>query len=143
MPYKYIEDEVTADIAFIAWGIDLPTLFKGAGDALMNAMVENPDTIRLLEERIIEISHEQLDLLLYNLLDHIIFYKDKETLLLRLVDIFIERSNAGWRLFAKGKGERLDASRHHPIIDVKAVTLHDLRVEPSDAGWQAHVVLDV
>ena len=40
-------------------------------------------------------------------------------------------------------GERIDPKRHELVADVKAVTLHDLRVERSATGWDAHVTLDV
>jgi SHS2 domain-containing protein len=33
--------------------------------------------------------------------------------------------------------------RHQQRADVKAVTLHDFRVEKSDDGWKASVLLDI
>ncbi len=143
MPYQFLDDEVSADVAFLAWGDVLPALFQSAGDALINTMIENPDAISSTETRNIELSHQQLDLLLYNLLDRLVFFKDNGPLLLRLVDVQIMQTGTGWHLFAKASGEYLDITRHHTIVDVKAVTMHNLYVEPTAAGWQAHVVLDV
>jgi len=143
MPYEFIADEVSADIAFLAWGDDLSAVFRSAGDALINTMIENPDAILPTEAKIIKVSHQQLDLLLYDLLDQLIFYKDTGPLLLLLSEVKIEHINNAWHLWAKANGEHLDITRHRPIVDVKAVTMHDLRVEQVDAGWQAHVVLDV
>ena len=38
---------------------------------------------------------------------------------------------------AELEGERIDPARHEQVADVKAVTLHGLRVERTEVGWQA------
>jgi SHS2 domain-containing protein len=40
-------------------------------------------------------------------------------------------------------GEELDMNRHDLVVDVKAVTLHQFRVEKTDRGWEAFVILDI
>jgi len=40
-------------------------------------------------------------------------------------------------------GEEIDRGRHRLVVDVKAVTLFNLRVERDDKGWKATVVLDI
>jgi SHS2 domain-containing protein len=40
-------------------------------------------------------------------------------------------------------GEKLDPERHHPRVDVKAVTLHHFRLEKTERGWKALVILDI
>ncbi len=45
MPYKFLEEIGTADIAFEAVGRDLPELFRDAADATMNVMIDNLDAI--------------------------------------------------------------------------------------------------
>lgn len=39
--------------------------------------------------------------------------------------------------------EKLDPGRHHPRVDVKAVTLHRFRLEKTDYGWETQVILDI
>ncbi|PYL21336.1 MAG: archease, partial [Verrucomicrobia bacterium] len=39
MPYRYLEEIGTADIAFEGTGRDLPELFRDAADAMTNVMV--------------------------------------------------------------------------------------------------------
>jgi SHS2 domain-containing protein len=46
-------------------------------------------------------------------------------------------------LEAEARGEPLDPARHRLLADVKAVTLHRLRVERTVRGWEASVVLDI
>lgn len=143
MTHRFIEEEATADIAFEATGKDLPEVFQSAADALMNVMIDNLDAIQSRERRTIEISSEALDLLLLDLLQSLIYYKDADQLLLRVTKVDINRVNEAWRLRALGEGEYLDRERHQLLTDVKAVTLHDFRLERVKDGWQAHVILDI
>ena len=55
MPYKFLEEIGTADIAFEATGCDLPELFVAAADATMNVMIDNLDAIEPRETRQIEL----------------------------------------------------------------------------------------
>ena len=45
MPYRYLEDIATADVAFEARGKDLAELFMAAAEATMNVMVADLDSI--------------------------------------------------------------------------------------------------
>jgi len=49
----------------------------------MNAMIDNLDAIALQETRELQLDNEALDLLLFNFLQELIYYKDSELLLLR------------------------------------------------------------
>jgi len=143
VPYKYLEEIATADIAFEATGSDLPELFRTAADATMNVMIDNLGGIELRETRHIEISNDKIDMLLFDFLQELIFLKDAERLLLRVRDVEVEERNEKYFLKAEVAGEQLDDSRHHQRADVKAVTLHDFSVEKHDSDWRARVLLDI
>jgi SHS2 domain-containing protein len=143
MPYEYLEDFGTADIAFQATGRDLPELFMAAADATMNVMIDNLDGIEPRETLQIELSNDNIDLLLFDLLQELIFLKDAERLLLRVREVQIAERNENYFVKATAEGEPLDAERHHQRADVKAVTLHDFSVERTDGGWKARVLLDI
>jgi protein archease len=143
MPYTYLEELGTADIAFEATGCDLPELFRDAADATMNVMIEKLDAIEPRQTRRIELSSEQIDMLLFDFLQELIFLKDAERLLLRVRDVQIEQKEANFIVKADAAGETLDATRHHQRADVKAVTLHDFSVERDNGGWKARVLLDI
>jgi SHS2 domain-containing protein len=87
MPYEYLEEIGTADIAFEATGRDLPELFRDAADATTNVMIDNIEAIQPRETRQIELSNEKLDMLLFDLLQELIFLKDAERLLLRIREV--------------------------------------------------------
>jgi len=143
MPYHYLEDIGTADIAFEATGRDLAELFSDAADATMNVMIDNLDAIEPRETRHIELSSDGIEMLLFDFLQELIYFKDAERLLLRVRDVRIEERDEKYFLKAETAGEPLDAARHHQRADVKAVTLHDFSVEKENGGWKARVLLDI
>jgi len=143
MPYEFLEDEAIADIAFRAWGGSLEETFVSAADATMNVMVEDLDSIRPSEERAFKLENDALDLLLFDLLQELIYYKDSEQLLLRTPEVEIKTQGDRYILKATARGERLDPARHQTRVDVKAVTLHRFRLEKTERGWEAYVILDV
>ena len=143
MPYHYLEDIGTADIAFEATGRDLDELFSAAADATMNVMIDNLEAIEPRETRDIELSSDEIDMLLFDFLQELIYFKDAERLLLRVRDTRIEQRDRNYFLKAETAGEVLDAARHHQRADVKAVTLHGFSVEKEDDVWKARVLLDI
>jgi SHS2 domain-containing protein len=143
MPFHYLEEIGTADIAFEATGRDLPELFTAAADATMNVMIDNLDAIEPRETRRIELSNDKIDMLLFDFLQELIYFKDADRLLLRIREVRIDEKDDAYSLNATAVGESLDPARHRQRADVKAVTLHDFRVEKSDEGWKSSVLLDI
>lgn len=143
MPYEFLEDTATADIAFRAWGKTLEETFQAAAEATMNVMIENLDSIRPEEEKRLHLENEALDMLLFNCLQELIYYKDAERLLLRVRHLRIEPAPGIWSLDAMTYGERLDPEVHQQRVDVKAVTLHQFALEHKDENWEASVILDI
>ncbi len=76
MPYCYLEDIATADVAFEALGETLEEAFSAAADATMNVMVQDLETIADRERRPIRVEAEAPDMLLFELLQELIYYKD-------------------------------------------------------------------
>ena len=143
MPYRYLEEIGTADIAFEATGRDLPELFRDAADATTNVMIDNIEAIQPRQTRQIELSNDKLDMLLFDLLQELIFLKDAERLLLRIREVQVDERDEIYVMKATAEGEVVDAERHHQRADVKAVTLHDFSVERIEGGWKARVLLDI
>ena len=142
-PYRYLEEIATADVAFEARGSTLEETFLAASDATLNTMVEEIGTVAPREHRAFSLAADSLDLLLFELLQELVYRKDAERLLLRVRDLRIEEAGSGYRLDADTTGETIDSRRHSLLADVKAVTLHRLVVGRTPDGWRAVVVLDV
>ncbi|MBN1868973.1 MAG: archease [Candidatus Omnitrophica bacterium] len=143
MPYRYLEDVATADIAFEAWGETLEQMFKASADATINVMVEDLDAIAPSERKVLSFEDETLDMLLFQFLQELIFYKDAENLLLRVEGLSISKENNRFVCTAEARGEKADAEKHAFNVDIKAITLHRFGVKETARGWEATVVLDI
>ena len=143
MPFLYREDIATADVAFDAWGGTLEELFMAAAAATIGVMVENPTTIMPHEVVEITLENADRDLLLFEFLNELIFFKDARRLLLRTETVNITTANDLFTLHARLSGEVPDPIRHRLKVDVKAVTLHRFILMQTAEGWRATVVLDI
>jgi len=143
MPYEFVEDVATADIAFRARGADLNELFTAAADATMNVMIADLDTIERRVQRMVLDSADAEDLLLVEFLQEVIYFKDAQRLLLRPEAVSVQRLGERVRVSARLTGEPLDPKKHEQQVDVKAVTYHRLEVKQTDRGWEAFVILDI
>ena len=143
MPYKYLDNIAIADAAFEAWGDTLEEMFRAAAAAAMNVMVADLDAIGDRVQKTIELQDNALDMLLLNFLQELIFYKDAEQLLLRIKNVAIKHEKNHYSLTAAAYGEPADPQKHDLVVDVKAVTLHRLKVEKTPHQWRSTVVLDI
>ncbi|MCE5333451.1 MAG: archease [Desulfobacteraceae bacterium] len=143
MPYEFLDDIATADIAFSAWGETIEEMMGAAADATMNTMVADLGTISEREERVIDLHSDSIEMLMFGLLQEVIYFKDAEQLLLRIKEIAVNYADGLYAASAVAWGEAIDPQKHDFIVDVKAVTLHRFTVEQTQRGWEALVVLDV
>ncbi|HEX9078357.1 MAG TPA: archease [Desulfuromonadaceae bacterium] len=143
MSYRFLEDIATADVAFEAWGETREEVFIACSSALLATMVDEPDLVGRDRELAISLEHAELDLLLYSFLAELVFLKDARRLLLHADTLTIGGEAGGYHLEALLRGEEIAPERHRLLVDVKAVTLHRLRVACEDDVWRATVVLDI
>ena len=143
MPFEYRGDIAHADVAFNAWGKTLEELFSEAAQATMKVMVENLSAVRQSEAVQIKLDQSNEEMLLFDFLNELIFYKDARRLILLPSQITITRAGERCTLEATLEGEEIDASRHQLSTDVKAVTMLRFEVSRVAEGWRASVVLDV
>ncbi len=143
MPFRYLDDIALADVAFEAEAASPGELFAEAWAATLAVMVDEPASLGREVERRVSLSESALDLLLFDFLGRLLYYKDAERLLLRAESVEVRRGGPGWSVEARLEGERIDPARRALGVDVKAVTLHRLSVTETAAGWRAVVVLDV
>src|ERR1041385_8503367 len=106
MPYKFLEDIGTADIAFEAIGRDLAELFTAAADATLNVMIDNLDAIEPRETQQIKLSNDNIEMLLFDFLQELIYFKDAKRLLLRAREVRIEHKDEAYVLKATVTGEQ-------------------------------------
>ncbi|QEM69275.1 archease [Geobacter sp. FeAm09] len=143
MPYRFLDHIATADVAFEAWGATREELFAAGAEALLHTMVHDPGAVERREHAAIALEEGELDLLLFSFLQELVFLKDARQLLLHPDEVRIAENGGRFRLDSAVRGERIDRRRHPLVVDVKAVTLHRLRVACEAGIWRAVVVLDV
>lgn len=142
-PFRFRDDIATADVAFEAWGEDREALFRACAEALLATMVGRPEAISPMVEVSVDLSDSDLELLLFAFLSELIFYKDARRLVLQAARLTLHDAPGHVRLTATLAGEPLDVTRHRPLVDVKAVTLHRFAVRRDRDRWHATVVLDI
>jgi SHS2 domain-containing protein len=143
MSYRYLEEIATADIAFQAWGESPEAMILAAGEATMQVMVEDLDAIRPGTRQVFTVAAESMEMLLFEILQELIYRKDAEQILLRLIEVSIRTQEGSWAATVVGVGEKIDPLRHALNADVKAVTFHRFGVQQTARGWEATVVLDI
>lgn len=143
MPYRLLDDAPTADVGFVASGDTLAACFQAAADATLAVMLGNPEAVQACTQRTLRAESDRLDLALLIFLEELIFYKDSESLFLRVTQVEVTQRGERWGVEAQAEGETIDPTRHLLSADVKAVTLHRLDVRQVDGRWDATVVLDI
>ncbi len=143
MPFRFLEDTATADIAFEATGETPEELFTSAAEALEETQVRT-EGLELRTEKKVELGSDNLDDLLFDFLNELIFHKDSEGLAFSKFNIKVETlSPTHHTLVANIGGEKIDPKRHELRTDVKAVTKHLFGIKETPKGFKATVVLDI
>jgi SHS2 domain-containing protein len=142
--FRYLSNIALADIAFVARGDSLPSLFESAARALTEVMVDRRTLVGRVERRI-EVRSPTIDRLLYDFLTELIVIKDVDSLLFKDFQVSIVPGTEP-RLTCETRGEEIDRERHVLRNDVKAVTMHMFGVKRPKGRrgrWEATVVLDI
>ena len=139
--FRFLSNIALADIAFVARGDSLPSLFESAARALTEVMVDRRTVVARVDRRV-EVKSPTVDRLLYDFLTELIVIKDVDSLLFKDFHVSIV-SGREQRLTCEMRGEEIDRERHALRNDVKAVTMHMFGVKRSSSGWKTTVVLDI
>ncbi len=131
--------EHTADIGFEAFGATQEEVFRNAGLALIDLIVDLK-TIAPGEEIPLAVQGHDRAGLLVNWLSEILYWQDSSGWL--FCDFEIEALE-NHSLSARARGEKFDPLRHQAKLLVKAITYHQLAVEPTAEGWRARVYVDI
>lgn len=128
----------TADVAVEAAGETLGETFAAVADGLAAATC---DEIPGTGDRFsLTVRAEGLEALLFDYLDQLIYERDVRGVLPADNEATVREDGDEWVIDASARGVPFaDVSAR----DVKAVTYSEMRVERTEKGWEAYVVLDV
>jgi SHS2 domain-containing protein len=129
----------TADLGLRARSADPDTLFAEMGLALFAAILEDVHAVRPAESVTVELAGDDREYLLFDWLKELLYRFEGEGQVFGRFDV---RLHAG-RLNAVCWGEPFDRDRHAPNHEVKAITLHGLKVVGDGGGWLAEVIVDI
>jgi len=129
--------EHTADIGLIAFGETLADAFANAAFGMFS-IITDLDTVREIESKRVEIAEDDIEALLFEWLNSLIYHFDVDGLLLREFDII---EFGGSRLVAVCHGEKYDPSRHDLKTGIKSATYHMLDVDKDKK--QVRVIFDI
>ncbi len=129
----------TADLGLRVRADDLNSLFAEAAEALFSAVVEDLESVKGEQTIEIRLHEEELELLLFDWLNELLYRFDVDGMLFRRFAASID----GDTLTAIAYGEPIDRNRHALTHEVKAITYHGLRVEQENGSWLAEVIVDI
>jgi len=131
--------EHPADVGIRGYGPTKAGAFEQAALAL-TAVITEPKGVK--DEVKVEITCDAPndELLLVEWLSRLLYEMDVRKMLFSRFSIKIEENN----LKAEAWGEKLDVSKHKPVVEVKAATYSALGVWKNDKGiWTAQCIVDV
>jgi SHS2 domain-containing protein len=136
-PFEVIDH--TADIGIVAYGADIKQVFANAALGLFNLMADLDDFKEDLQ-RELELSAEDVEVLLVEWLNELIYIFDVEHIIFKRFEI--ERLTST-QIKARCFGEKIKPGQHKLKREIKAATYHMLRISKEDGGYKVQVIFDI
>jgi len=131
--------EHTADLGLRVRAETREELCREAARGLFSVIVANLEDVRGLLVKTYRIEGEELDYLLFDWLNELLYTFETQKVLLSEFEVLLDEAG----LQATARGEPMDPRRHRMEHEVKAITYHGLRVEQSDGQWLAEIIVDI
>jgi len=128
-----------ADVGFRAWGNTLEEVFENCAHALIS-IIFDPSDISPSQHWELEAEGEDLESLLVNWLNEVLYYVDTRRVAFRALSVKMAEP---FRVSCQATGEKRRPEKHPVRVSVKAVTYHQLRLSKAAEGWIAEVFVDV
>jgi SHS2 domain-containing protein len=136
-PFEVIEH--TADIGIVVYGADIKQVFANAALGLFNLMADL-DNLKEDVKRDIELSAEDVEVLLVEWLNELIYISEVEHIIFKRFEIN-ELSNT--QLKATCFGEKIKPGQHRLKREIKAATYHMLRLNKEDGSYKVQIIFDI
>ena len=143
MNYEIIENITSADIAIRVKADSPSLLFKYGAEALMAELIEDLSSIKEIITKEGSFHDKVLSLLYFEFLNEILFFKDSENILLKPANLRVSAEDNLYVCEYTLKGAKINKLRHKSKVDIKAVTLHELKIYEDNNFYIAETVFDV
>ncbi|HUT29368.1 MAG TPA: archease [Sedimentisphaerales bacterium] len=135
--WEHFEHE--ADVGIRGIGATKEEAFQQAAVAL-TAVITQPEKVAAKEEVAVTCTAPDDELLLVDWLNGLLYEMGTRRMLFGRFEVKIE----GGELMGRAWGEKIDVSRHEPVVEVKAATYTELSVRQDAEGvWVAQCIVDV
>ncbi|EFX63964.1 protein archease-like [Daphnia pulex] len=138
--YEYLDH--TADVQLHAWGDSLEEAFEQCTQAMFGYMTEI-DKVEILEKHEIEAQGEDIQSLLFHLLDEFLFLFSAEPFFIARKVKITEFDRVNFKIVATGYGETFDLKKHPQGTEVKAITYSNMQVHDEPNLHQVYVIIDI
>ena len=129
----------TADLGIRTWGAHLKKLFENAGMALMDVLIRGVSPKRALPKNI-SLTGEDLSDLMVRWLGEILYLLNGETRVVTSIRVVNIRPTG---LDAVLETVPFDPELHEILVEIKAVTYHQIEVVEKRNRWEAQVIFDL
>jgi SHS2 domain-containing protein len=130
----------TADVAFEVTADSIDELFEDSAKAFYDSFIFL-ERLSVDLERELELRDTEIDFLLYKWLNELLFLLDTEFFAGKEIDVKIEKCDGEYNLRSFILGGKI--SPELVKTEPKAITMHNFRVERTEKGWRAFVVVDI
>jgi SHS2 domain-containing protein len=138
--YRFLQH--TADAKFQAFGATLGEAFANAALAVASVMWDWTKVAKTVRFPV-EVKGRDLERLLYNYLEEILYLLDTRKFLLAGVEnVRIGENSGEYRLEADFQGDT-EPAKYEIFGEVKAVTYNEMRIEEKAGGAVVQVVIDL
>ena len=136
-PFEVIDH--TADIGIVAYGADIKQVFANAALGLFNLMADLDDFKEGLQ-RELELSAEDVEVLLIEWLNELIYIFDVEHIIFKKFEI---EKLTSTQIKARCFGEKMKPGQHKLKREIKAATYHMLQISKEDGTYKVQVIFDI
>ena len=125
MSYKLLEHATDAFIEVTA--PNLEEAFVSAGESVVDITLDQK-LVKEVEQKTLIVTGEDLDFLLFNWLEEVIYQLITEGFAIHRFSLKISK-NSKYNLTAKAFGEVIDLKRHRFKVEIKAPTFHLMEIK--------------
>ena len=140
MSYKFLDHK--SDVYIEARGKNLSEAFEHAGLAVYETMT-NIDSIDIKLKFEINVQSEDLQSLLYDYIDELLFIFDTQFLLFSKIQIHIENARDIYKLHGILEGEEYDSNKHISKVGIKAATYSLMEILEKKDNYCLRFVMDI
>ncbi len=132
----------TADVGIEVEAQSLQDLFEESAYGMFSIICENLDEVECKEYVEGSVQGEDLNELMYNFLENLLFLFETKLILLKDVQVKIHEGKV-WTLEFKACGEPVKKGKHRIATGIKSPTYHQMKVGKNDGKYIARIIFDV